>query len=89
MPTRGTPGPTLIEYPLGEVPDPRHLIFEGMERTEGGRSLATLTHLTNKLALLADAKIPVIERSRYRIETRISTTMRAVKIGFCAPSNII
>lgn len=27
-----TPGPTLIEYPLGEVPDPWHLIFQGKVR---------------------------------------------------------
>ena len=27
-----TPGPTLIEYPLGEVPDPWHLIFQGKAR---------------------------------------------------------
>ena len=27
-----TPGPTLIEYPLGEVPDPWHLIFQGRVR---------------------------------------------------------
>jgi acetolactate synthase-1/2/3 large subunit len=26
------PGPTLIEYPLGEVPDPWHLIFQGKVR---------------------------------------------------------
>ncbi len=27
-----TPGPTLIEYPIGEVPDPWHLIFQGKVR---------------------------------------------------------
>jgi acetolactate synthase-1/2/3 large subunit len=27
-----TPGPTLIEYPLGEVPDPWHLIYQGKVR---------------------------------------------------------
>ena len=27
-----TPGPALIEYPLGEVPDPWHLIFQGKVR---------------------------------------------------------
>ena len=27
-----TPGPTLIEYPIGEVPDPWHLIQQGKAR---------------------------------------------------------
>lgn len=34
-----TPGPMLVEYPLGDVPDPWHLIFDGTMRTEGAEVL--------------------------------------------------